>query len=116
MAETQNTELNLIQKQLKKKDMLLKSQKTHKRGKRVRLEGKFLYSSQKVLEIAQEAETKKVVKQPRRWPHKQPIEEIEEEEEENTLEDSISVSEVELEECVAYRTRSKRVGSDLVSH
>ena len=110
MTEIQNTELNLVHKQLQEKEALLKLQKTQKRGKRVKLEGEFLYSSHKVLEIAQEAEAKKVVKQPRGRPRKRPVEEIEEEEEEDVIEDSISVSEVELEECVARRTRSMRVG------
>jgi hypothetical protein len=68
------------------------------------LKGKFLYSSQKVLEIAWKAELKKVIKQPHTRPNKQHIEEIEEEEEEDILKDLISVSEVELEEYMAHRT------------
>ncbi|KFZ25223.1 hypothetical protein V502_00296, partial [Pseudogymnoascus sp. VKM F-4520 (FW-2644)] len=65
MAETQNTELLIL---------------AHTRGKRVRLEGTFVYSTQDVLDVAREVETKPVAKRPRGRPRKRPVEEVEEEE------------------------------------
>ena len=41
--------------------MLLKLQKTNKSGKKAKLDGEVLYSSQKVLDIAREVEIKKIV-------------------------------------------------------
>lgn len=49
---------------------------------RLKLEGEFVYSTQKVLEVAWEEETKQVVKQPRGRPRKiKEVEEVEEVEE-----------------------------------
>ena len=104
MAETQNTELNLIRKQLEDSQELLKVRKTHKRGKRVRLEGEFVFSTQKVLEIAREAEAERPAKRPRRRPRKQPVVEIEKKEEDQISEYLFSTSEDELA-IVLGRTR-----------
>ena len=70
MAETQNAELVLMRKQLQDQQELLQVRKTHKRGKRVRLEGEFVYSTQKVLDIARDAESVRAVKRPRGRPRK----------------------------------------------
>ncbi|KFZ23345.1 hypothetical protein V502_02176, partial [Pseudogymnoascus sp. VKM F-4520 (FW-2644)] len=80
MAETQNTELLILRKQLQEKEELLQARKAHTRGKRVRLEGTFVYSTQDVLDVAREVETKPVAKRPRGRLRKRPVEEVEEEE------------------------------------
>lgn len=116
MAETQNTELLILRKQLQEKEELLQARKAHKRGKRVRLEGTFVYSTQDVLDVAREVETKLVAKRPRGRPRKRPVEEVEEEEDAEVLGNSSSASDNELVDYVARRTRSKRVGSDLLAH
>jgi DNA-directed RNA polymerase specialized sigma24 family protein len=69
-----------------------------------------------VLDVAQEVESKPVAKQPRGRPRKRPIEEVEEEEEVEVLENSLSASDNELVDYVARRTRSKRTGSDLLQN
>ena len=115
MAEIQNTELIILRKQLQEKEELLQAQKAHIRGKRVRLEGKFVYSTQDILDIAREVETKPVAKRPRGRLYKRPIEEAEEEEEAEVLENSILALDNKLVDYIVYRTRSKRIGSDLLS-
>ena len=110
MAETQNTELTILRKQLQEKEGLLQARKVRTRGKRIRLEGEFVYSTQKVLEVAREAERKSVAKRPRGRPRKRPIEEVEEQEEAEILNESSSASECESVVYVARTTRSMRVG------
>ncbi|KFZ24937.1 hypothetical protein V502_00572 [Pseudogymnoascus sp. VKM F-4520 (FW-2644)] len=116
MAETQNTELIILRKQLQEKEELLQAQKAHTRGKKVRLEGKFVYSTQDVLDVAREVESKPVAKRPCGRLYKRPIKEVKEEEEVEVLENSLSTSDNELVDYVARRTRSKRTGSDLLGH
>ncbi|EDN93310.1 hypothetical protein SS1G_09176 [Sclerotinia sclerotiorum 1980 UF-70] len=65
-------------------------------------------NSEEVLKIVREAEEKPKEKKPRRRPRKHPIEELEEETEEEEPESSSSDLELELDECVARRTRSHR--------
>ena len=55
-----------------------------------------MFSTQKVLEIAREAEAERPPKRPRGRPRKQPIVESEEEEEDKVLEYSSTTSEDEL--------------------
>lgn len=106
MAETQNTELTILRKQLQEKDELLQARKVHTRGKRVKLQGEFVYSTQKVLDVAREAETKPIAKRPRGRPRKRPVKEIEDKEQFDIVDDLSSTSEDGLIECVARRTRS----------
>ena len=62
-----------------------------------------------MLKIVQEAEETRTAKRPRGRPRKRPIEEIGEEEGIEDIESNLSESELDLDECVARRTRSKRV-------
>ena len=55
-----------------------------------------MYSTQKVLEVAREAETERAPKRPRGRPHKRPIIEIEEEEEDKVSDYSSITSEDKL--------------------
>lgn len=75
----------MIRKELEEQRAILKRRNTHKKGKRVRLQGEFVFSTADVLKIAREAEEKPVAKRPRGRPRKRPIEEIEEEEEEELV-------------------------------
>ena len=56
MTETLAAENTLLRRQNQGQEDLLKARKSHKRGKRVRLEGEFVYSTEKVLEVAREEE------------------------------------------------------------
>jgi uncharacterized glyoxalase superfamily protein PhnB len=81
LTETLSTEVTVLRSQLGERDELLQARKTHKTGKRVRLEGKFVYSTEEVLNVAREAEAARAAKRPRGRPRKRPIEEVDHEEE-----------------------------------
>jgi hypothetical protein len=88
---------------------ILKTRKKRTKGKRIKLQGEFVFSTKEVLKIVREAELKSTEKRPRGRPRKRLIDEVEEEIEEEEVENDSSDSELELEECVARRTRSTRV-------
>jgi hypothetical protein len=89
MTETLAAENTLLRRQCQGQEELLRARKSHKRGKRVRLEGEFVYSTEKVLEIAREAEAERPAKRRRGRPRRQPIIKIESEEEDE-VSDSLS--------------------------
>ncbi|KIM93296.1 hypothetical protein OIDMADRAFT_46356 [Oidiodendron maius Zn] len=95
-------------KEVKEYKELLETRKKRTKGKRIKLQGKFVFSIIEVLKIVREAELKSTKKRLYGRLRKRPIEEVEEEEEEE--EDKIDSSnlESESEECVVYRTRSSR--------
>lgn len=109
LVESQNAELSILRKEVKEYKEILETRKKRTTGKRIKLQGEFVFSTEEVLKIVREAELKSTEKRPRGRPRKRPIEEVEEEIEEEEVENDSSESELELEECVARRTRSTRV-------
>jgi DDE superfamily endonuclease/Tc5 transposase DNA-binding domain/helix-turn-helix, Psq domain len=107
LVESQNAEITLLRKQLADAQEVIETRKKRTKGKRIKLQGQFVFSTEEVLKIVREAEEKPKEKKPRGRPRKRPIEELEEDIEEKELENSSSDSELELDECVARRTRSK---------
>lgn len=107
LLERQNAELTVIRKELEEQRAVLQRRNTHKKGKRVRLQGEFVFSTADVLQIAQEAEEKLVAKRPRGRPRKRPIKEVEEEEEEEIVLSSSAESEPKGEVIVVRNTRSR---------
>ena len=107
LLERQNAELTVIRRELQEQRAVLQRRNTHKKGKRVRLQGEFVFSTADVLKIAREAEEKPVAKRPRGRPRKQPIQEVEEEEEENEVLSSSANSESEESVIVVRNTRSR---------
>lgn len=107
LLKRQNAELTVIRKELEEQRAVLQRRNTHKKGKRVRLQGKFVFSTANVLKIAQEAEKKPVAKRPRGRPRKRPIQEVEEEEEEEEVLSSSADSESEGSVIVVRNTRSR---------
>ncbi|EDN97658.1 hypothetical protein SS1G_12512 [Sclerotinia sclerotiorum 1980 UF-70] len=97
-----------IRKKLADAQEVIETRKKRTKGKRVKLQGQFVFSSEEVLKMVHEAEEKPKEKKPRGRPRKRPIEELEEETEEEEPESSSSDLELELDECVARRTRSHR--------
>lgn len=81
LLERQNAELIVIRKELEEQRAILNRRNNHKKGKRVKLQGQFVFSTAEVLKIAREAEKTPVAKRGRGRPRKRPIEEVEEEEE-----------------------------------
>ena len=109
LVESQNTELTILRKEVKEYKEILETRKKRTKGKRIKLQGEFVFSTKEVLKIVREAELKSTAKKPHGRPCKRPIEEVEEVEEEEEEEIDSSNSESESENCVAYRTRSSRV-------
>ncbi|KFZ03577.1 hypothetical protein V502_10831 [Pseudogymnoascus sp. VKM F-4520 (FW-2644)] len=107
LLERQNSELIVIRKELEEQRAILKRLNTHKKGKRVRLQGEFVFSTADVLKIAQEAEEKPVAKRPRGRPRKWPIEEVEEEEEEELVLSSSTGSDSEGSVIVVHSIQSR---------
>lgn len=107
LLERQNAELTVIRKELEEQRGVLQRRNTHKKGKRVKLQGEFVFSTADVLKIAREAEEKLVAKRPRGRPRKRPIEEVEEEGvEQEVLSDSAD-SESEGSVIVVRNTRAR---------
>lgn len=109
LVESQNAELTILWKEVKEYKELLETRKKRTKGKRIKLQGIFVFSTEEVLKIVREAEVKTIEKRPRGRPRKRPIEEVEEDIEEEAVESNSSNSKSGSEECVARRTRSSRV-------
>ncbi|RAL65322.1 hypothetical protein DID88_000890 [Monilinia fructigena] len=84
---------------------VIETRKKRTKGKRVKLQGQFVFSSEEVLKMVREAEEKPKEKKPRGRPRKRPIEELEEETEEEEPDSSSSDLELELDECVPATPR-----------
>jgi hypothetical protein len=110
LLKRQNAELLVIRKELQEHKEILQRRKTHKNGKRIKLQGEFVFNTADILKIARDSEEKPVEKRPRGRPRKRPIDEVEEEEEEEeeVILSSSANSDSELEEVVTSRTRSKK--------
>jgi hypothetical protein len=63
--ETTQSENVTLRRQLKEAEALLSTRKVRKKGKRVALKGRFVFSTQEVLEMVEEAEAETVAKESR---------------------------------------------------
>jgi len=90
--ELTNSENMILRKQVKEQQELLHARKARKKGKRVELKGRFVFSTQEVLEIAKVAEAETAKKKTRGRPRKRKAEEIIEDEEDEVLENRYSDS------------------------
>ncbi|ODQ74657.1 hypothetical protein LIPSTDRAFT_70344 [Lipomyces starkeyi NRRL Y-11557] len=97
----------MTQLELQECKELLQTRKKRTKGKRIKLQGEFVFSTEEVLKIVREAEEKPKAKRPRGRPRKLPIEEVDKLEEDEEVENSSIESELDLVDCVARRTRSK---------
>ncbi|KAG9242992.1 hypothetical protein BJ878DRAFT_424702, partial [Calycina marina] len=95
LVERQNAELILLRKQLEDQKAILDTRNSHKKGKRVKLQGQFVFSTEDVLKIVREAEKAPVAKRPRGRPRKRPMEEVEEDEEDEPVEPGFANSDSE---------------------
>jgi hypothetical protein len=55
-AEDQDTDAILARRELHKKDVLLNTRKMRKKGKRVALKGKYLFTKEDILKVVQDLE------------------------------------------------------------
>jgi len=108
-VESQNAELTILRRENKDMLEILQTRKKRIRGKRIDLEGQFVYSTQEVLDIVQSYDSAPAPKRRRGRPRRTPIIETDEEEDQESITDLLAASESELEETVARRTRSHRI-------
>jgi len=55
-AEDRDTDAILARRELREKDVLLDTRKTRKKGKRVALKGKYLFTKEDILKVVQDLE------------------------------------------------------------
>jgi hypothetical protein len=109
LVKSQNAKLSILRKEVKEYKEILETRKKRTKGKRIKLQGEFVFSTKEVLKIVREAELKSTEKRPRGRPGKRPLEEVEEGIKEEEVENDLNDSELELEECMARRTRSTKL-------
>ena len=100
--EATQSELITLRKRIAEQDKLLRTRKARKKGKRVALKGRFVFTTEEVLQIAREAEEETAAKKGRRRPPKRSVSVEIEENEENVLEDVSSDSE---SDCIIVAKR-----------
>ena len=71
--ETTHAENIALRRQLEEAQQLLNTRKTRTNGKRVALKGKFVFSTEEVLEVARQAKAALATRKPRGRPPKRPI-------------------------------------------
>jgi hypothetical protein len=103
--ETTQSELTTIRKELAEQTELLQARKKRKKGKRVALKGKFVFTTQEVLDIVKAAEEETAAKKSRKRPRKGSISVEIEEDEEDELENVSSDSE---SDCIVVAERKKK--------
>jgi hypothetical protein len=90
LCESQNATIALQAKQIAEQSELLRKRKKARKGKRVRLEGVHVYTTEDILRIAREEEADQPTKRPRGRPKKVIIVETSDEEENQVSESSES--------------------------
>ena len=100
--ETTHSENVTLRKQVKEQEELLSTRKARNKGKRIALKGRFVFSTQEVLEIAAAAEAETVKKKSSKQPRKRKADEIIVEEVEELLDNSSSESD---HDCIVVAMR-----------
>ena len=93
--EITHNELLLARKQISEQQKLLHTRKKRRKGKRVALKGKFVFTTEEVLEIAQAAEAETAARSAKKRSRKITTEENNSEDEEILLENDLSESELD---------------------
>lgn len=107
LCESQNSTIAIQAKQLAEQSQLLYKRNKRSRGKRVKLDGIFVYTTEEVLQVAREAEVKRTTKRPRGRPRKVVVVESADEDEAEDPENTSSSSDEEPAPCRRYVTRSR---------
>lgn len=90
LCESQNATIAILSKELTQQAELLRKRKKATKGKRVRLDGVHVYTTEEILRVAREEEAKAATKRPRGRPKKIVIIETSDEEEDQVSESSES--------------------------
>jgi hypothetical protein len=101
--ESTHSELVIARKRLAEQDELLRARKRRTTGKRVALKGKFVFSTEEVLEIARQAEADTAARSAKRPTRKRTINAITRTEEEDIIENE---SEQSDSDCIVVASRS----------
>ncbi|RAL59812.1 hypothetical protein DID88_000441 [Monilinia fructigena] len=96
-----NAENAILRKELQEYKELLETRKKRKNGKRIKLKGEFVFSTEEVLKIIEEAEQTPLPKRRRGRPSKRQIDQVEEEMEEEEDSDSSVGSVIVVDHPVA---------------
>ncbi|RAL66389.1 hypothetical protein DID88_006080 [Monilinia fructigena] len=100
--ESLNAENAILRKELQEYKELLETRKKRKNGKRIKLKGEFVFSTEEVLKIIEEAEQTPLPKRRRGRPSKRQIDQVEEEMEEEEDSDSSVGSVIVVDHPVAF--------------
>ena len=100
--ETTHSELIIARRQLSEQQKLLNNRKKHKRGKRVALKGKFVFTTEEVLMIAQTAEKENAARTTKKGSRTRVTEEHSSEDEDMVLENDSEESELD---CIIVASR-----------
>ncbi|RAL58024.1 hypothetical protein DID88_009088 [Monilinia fructigena] len=103
--ESLNAENAILRKELQEYKELLETRKKRKNGKRIKLKGEFVFSTEEVLKIIEEAEQTPLPKRRRGRPSKRQIDQVEEEMEEEEDSDSSVGSVIVVDHPVAFKSR-----------
>ena len=100
--EMTHNELVTARKQIAEQEKLLNTRKKRKKGKRVALKGKFVFSTEEILEIAQAAEAERTARSAKKRSRKGARKENDSENEGMVLENDSSASELD---CIIVASR-----------
>lgn len=107
--ESQNAEITILWSQVKDLTAIVSTRKKRLGGKRIQLEGQFVYSTQEVLAIVEEANKPIGPRRRRGRPRKSPIIVSDGEEDDEPIASLLADLESELEVPVAHNTHSCRI-------
>ena len=94
--------ITTMRKELKQKNDLFNARKKRKISKRIAVKGKFVFTTEEVLQLMKEAEAENTAKKMRKKPRKRPIQEVLEDNEDETLENEDNSSD---SDCIVLRPR-----------
>ena len=100
--EMAHSEMITMRKELKQQRELLEARKKRSKGKRIALQGKFVFTTEEVLQIAKEAESVSATKSAQKRPRKRPIQAVLDNEEEEMLDNNSNGSD---SDCIIVATR-----------
>ena len=100
--EMAHSNITTMREKLKQKDDLLNARKKRKTSKRIAVKGKFVFTTEKVLQLVKKAEAENATKKMRKRPRKRPIQEVLEDNEDETLENEDNSSD---SDCIVLRPR-----------
>ena len=100
--EMAHNNITTMREELKQKDDLLNAHKKCKTGKRIVIKKKFVFTTEEILQLMKKAEAENAIKKMRKKPRKHPIQEVLEDNEDETLENEDNSSDFD---CIVLRPR-----------